>query len=344
MSQSAKSMSITIKDISQHLGVSTSTVSKALNGYSDVSDETIQRVSAAATKLGYYPSAAARSLSRQRTDKIGVVLNYPVNMVNDFLSELIPGAAEAAEKVDYNLILYTSAASQPERISRICRAREVDGLLLLWPPQLEQTIKLMTQEAMPYIVLPRRVSNAAVSYVAADHRSSSQQLTEHLIELGHTRIGFTRYPELFETYEDRFAGYRAALENASIPFDNSLVIETSSHATKHDESILYKFLALETPPTALLCFTDPMAMRALAAAHERGIRVPKDLSIVGHDGILTSGMTVPALTTARQPIPEMGRMAVESLLSRIDNPTLPPAQHLLPIELVIRHSTGEKQL
>jgi len=334
-------MSITIRDISEHLGVSTSTVSKALNGYSDVSHETIQRVSAAAIKLGYYPNTAARSLSRQRTDKIGVVLNYPVNMVNDFLSELIPGAAEAAEQVDYNLTLYTSTERQPERINRICRAREVDGLLLLWPSNLDQMSKLMVEEAMPYIVLPRRIQNQTASYVAADHHKSGRQLTEHLIKLGHTRIGFTRYPELFETHADRLAGYRTALENATILFDESLVIETTVHATKHDRSILYKFLALENPPTALLCFTDPMAMRALAAAHQLGLHVPDDLSIVGHDGILTSGMTVPALTTARQPIPEMGRLAVECLLARIHDPTLPPAQHLLPIELVIRHSTGK---
>lgn len=333
-------MSVNIKDISQHLGVSTSTVSKALNGYSDVSDETIQRVMAAATELGYYPSAAARSLSRKRTEKIGMVVNYPVNYVNDFLAELIPGAAEAAEQVDYNLILYTSAAQEPKQLSRICRAREVDGLLLLWPPQLEKTITMMEAEKMAYVVLPRRVPHAGVSYIAADHQASGQQLTEHLISLGHTRIGFTEYPEVYETNIDRFSGYRTALDKAGIVFDQSLVVATSGHGTKYDQSILYTYLAMDNPPTALLCFTDPMAMAALAAAHECGLRVPDDLSIAGHDGILTSGMTVPALTTARQPIPEMGRLAVQCLLDRINNPSLPPAQHLLPIDLVIRQSTG----
>lgn len=334
-------MSVTIKDISSHLGVSTSTVSKALNGYSDVSEATIQRVAAAAEELGYYPSAAARSLSRQRTDKIGLVVNYPVNKVNDFLSELIPGAAEAAEQVEYNLIMYTSVAHHPERISRICRAREVDGLLLLWPPQLEETIALMNEVEMPYVILPRRVPYADVSYIAADHLSSGQMLTQHLIEQGHRRIGFTIYPELFETNADRLTGYRNALAEAKIPFDENLLVTVSSKDRVQGEMILQAYANLENPPTAILCFTDPIAMGLLAAANRSGIRVPDELSVIGHDGILTSGMTVPALTTARQPIPEMGRLAVETLLKQIADPELPPSQHLLPIELLIRDSTGK---
>lgn len=332
-------MSVTLEDVSKHLGLSISTVSKALNGYSDISPATKERIAEAAAQLGYHPNMAARNLRRQRTEKIGVVVNYPIDQVNDFLSELIPGAAAAAEQTDYNLILYTSAARHPERISKICRAREVDGLLLLWPSQLKETVALMAQEAMPYMVLPRRVPYEHVSYIAADHRASGQALTEHLIALGHRRIGFTTYPELYESNTDRFKGYQTALADAGLPFDEQLVVETSGQDTNNGETVLQALLELDEPPTAVLCFTDPIAMRMLAAASARGIRVPEDLSITGHDGILTSGMTVPALTTARQPIPEMGRLAIECLLARIAEPELPPAQHLLPIEVVVRSST-----
>ena len=333
-------MPVTIEDIARKLSISVSTVSKALNNYSDVSPATKDRILDAAREMGYHPNRAARSLRRQRTEKIGVVVNYPINIVDDFLSELIPGAALAAEQADYNLILYTSAARHPEHISKVCRAREVDGLLLLWPPRLDETIEFMAQEKMPYIVLPRRVPHADVSYIAADHRASGQALTQHLIELGHSRIGFTLYPEVHESNADRVAGYRHALADAGIPFDENLIVETSGQDPHNGATVLQAFLAMAAPPTAILCFTDPMAMRALAAANERGIRVPNELSIAGHDGILTSGMTVPALTTARQPIPEMGRLAVECLLARIADSTLPPAQHLLPVELVVRDSTG----
>ncbi len=334
-------MPVTIDDVARHLNISVSTVSKALNGYSDVSTTTKERIQETARMLGYHPNMAARNLRRRRTEKIGVVANYPIDQVNDFLSELIPGMAAAAEQADYNLILYTSAARHPEQISKICRAREADGLLLLWPSQLEETVALMAQEAMPYIVLPRRVPYSGISYIAADHQSSGQTLTEHLIELGHTRIGFTTYPEVHESNTDRIKGYQSALEKADIPFDEQLIIETSSQDTNNGARILNAYLAMEKPPTAILCFNDPIAMRLLAAANARGIRIPEDLSITGHDGILTSGMTVPALTTARQPIPQMGQLAVECLLVRIADPGLPPAQHLLPIELIRRGTTSK---
>jgi DNA-binding LacI/PurR family transcriptional regulator len=336
-------MSVTIEELARQLNLAVSTVSKALNGYSDISAATRQRVLETAQAQGYHPNTAARNLRRQRTEKIGVVVNYPINIVDDYLAELIPGAAAAAEQADYNLILYTSVAHHPERISKICRAREVDGLLLLWPPQLERTVALMAEEQMPYIVLPRRVSLPGISYIATDHVSSGRQLTEHLLALGHTRIGFTTYPEVYETNTDRFAGYQAALAAAGIPFDEALVVETRAQDPGNGEAILQTLLTLPEPPTAILCFNDPMAMRVLAAAKARGLRVPEDLSITGHDGILTSAMTTPALTTARQPIPAIGRLAVQTLLAHIANSELPPSQHLLPIQLVVRGSTAERK-
>jgi DNA-binding LacI/PurR family transcriptional regulator len=334
-------MSVTIESIAKQLNLSVSTVSKALNGYSDVGEATRNRILQRVQELGYHPNTAARNLRRQRTEKIGVVVNYPINVVDDFLAELIPGAAAAAEESDYNLILYTSAARHPERLSKICRAREVDGLLLLWPPQLERTIALMAEVQMPYVVLPRRVPYPGVSYIAADHHSSGRMLTQHLIDLGHRRIGFVTYPELYETNSDRLAGYRAGLADAGIPFDPTLMIESRSQDPGYGATILQTLLVLREPPSAILCFTDPMAMSVLAAAKAQGIRVPEELSLAGHDGILTSGMTVPALTTARQPIPEMGRLAVESLLAHITDSDLPPSQHILPIQLVVRDSTGQ---
>lgn len=334
-------MAITLEELAQHLSLSVSTVSKALNGYSDVGAATRSRIQQAALELGYHPNTAARNLRRQRTEKIGVVVNYPINIVDDYLAELIPGAALAAEQADYNLILYTSVAHHPERISKICRAREVDGLLLLWPPNLERTILMMEEEEMPYIVLPRRVPHAKVSYIAADHRASGHALTQHLLDLGHRRIGFTTYPEVHETNSDRFAGYCGALVEAGLAFDPSLVVEVNSQELAMGERILQSLLTVDHPPTAILCFNDPIAMHVLAAANARGLHVPHDLSITGHDGILNSAISVPALTTARQPIPEIGKQAVEALLAHITDSDLPPTQRMLPIQLVVRGSTGQ---
>lgn len=337
-------MSVTLEDISRHLDLSVSTVSKALNGYSDISPATKERIVKAAAALGYHPNMAARNLRRQRTEKIGVVVNYPIEIVDDFLSELIPGAALAAEHADYNLILYTSTDRNPGRFRKICRAREVDGLLLLWPSELDEIVEFMGHEEMPYIVLPRRVPDERVSYIAADHMSSGRMLTQHLIELGHTQIGFTCRPEVNETNLDRYAGYCSALADAGLPLSEHLVVESDGTDPLNGEKALQKFLKMEPVPTAILCFTDPMALQMMAAATEQGIQVPRDLSIAGHDGLLITGMTVPSLTTARQPITEMGRLAVECILEKISNPDLPPSRHMLPTELVIRNSTGPNNI
>ena len=195
-------MPITIKDLSSELGLSQSTVSKALNDRGDVSPQTKESVLRAAHAAGYQPSAAARSLRRQRSDKIGLLVNYPIHKVSDFLAELIPGMATAAEEAAYNLILYTAMAGNAERIQSLCRSREVDGLIVLWPPQAEEMARLaqlMRAESRPHIVLPRRLQDQATSFVAADHIQGGRLLTEHLIKLGHRRIGFVRRPEVYET-------------------------------------------------------------------------------------------------------------------------------------------------
>jgi len=338
-------MPLTIEDLSNRLGISSSTVSKALNDRPDVARDTKARVLQAARELGYQPSAAARNLRRQRSNKIGLVVTYPVQRVSDFLSELILGMATVAEQAEYNLILYTSMVGSAERIKKLCRSREVDGIIIAWPPRRQETVALsllLADEDMPHVFLPRRVPHDAISYVAADHRGGARQLTRHLIELGHRRIGFERLPEVYETDYDRHAGYVAALREAGMAYDPALVISADSQAADYGWRSFDDFHALNEPPSAILFFTDPLAIRALSHAKARGIHVPQDLSIAGYDGILSSGVTEPALTTVRQPTAAMGELAVQSLLKLIANGSAKAEQHILPVELIARGSTGPK--
>lgn len=338
-------MPVTITDLSKALGVSRSTISKALNDRPDVSPYTKARVLQAVREFGYQPSAAARNLRRQRSNKIGLVVNYPIYRVSDFLAELIPGMASAAEDGEYNLILYTSVAGNAERIKSLCRSREVDGIVVAWPPRLSETVELsflMTAEEMPHIFLPRRLPHPDLSYVASDHVQGARQLTAHLISLGHRRIGFERLPEVYETDHDRHTGYTQALNEAGIAYESALVVAADSSEADYGERSFEAFLELPDPPSAILFFTDPVAMRALSLARSRKIRIPQDLSVAGYDGVLSSGVVEPPLTTARQSASDIGRLAVKSLLQLIASGSTEPEQHILPVDLIVRQSTARR--
>jgi LacI family transcriptional regulator len=198
----------------------------------------------------------------------------------------------------------------------------------------------MQRENMPCVLLPRRVSHSDVSYIAADHSSGGRTLTEHLIGLGHRRIAFIGLPEVHETDTDRRAGYFQALEAADIDRDPSLMIDIRLSDKNAVQNAMQHLLNLDEPPTAIELFTDRMAMRALATTRLWGIRVPEELSIAGFDGILASGISTPGITTVRQPIEQMGKLAAESLLGLMANSDHPPAQHVLPVSLIVRGSTG----
>ena len=334
-------MSISIEDIAKELDLGVSTVSKALNGYSDVSARTVARVKAKATELGYHPNMAARSLRRGRTDKIGLLINNPIEFLSDYIGDVMSGAALAADRIDHNLILYTKEVLAPDELRRICRAREVDGLLLIFDPS-EEAVRVLAQERMPFVVFGRRSMNKNVSYISPNNYEGAFELTRHLIEQGHRRIGFTTRPQLGLTNTDRFAGYKTALDEASIAFDPTLIVET--YTGRHDGyDALLQLLDSAEPPTALFAFYDLMGVDALRAAYERGLRIPDDIAIAGFDGLKSSTRTQPQLTTVRQPLGRMGERAINMLMARIDDNDRAPEQITMPVELLVRASTHRTQ-
>lgn len=331
-------MPVTIQDIAQQLGIAASTVSKALNDYSDVSEATRKRVQAAARELDYHPSAAAQSLRRRKTRKIGLVVNYPIGFIGEYLSRLMIGVALAAEREGYHIVLYTPIADSLDQLTRICRSREVDGLLLLWGDLTSENLNLMQSENIPFVVVARRVDEYEVPFVVGDNKGGALDLTHHLISLGHRRIGFTSWSTEHTTNLDKLAGYKQALAEANIPFDDDLIV----YITREPENryaAMNELLDLSDPPTAVFAFHDYVAIQALRAAIDRGLRVPEDIAIAGFDGMYSSLITTPPLTTVKHPVREIGHQAVEILLKHISDPNLPPQQAILPVELMPRQST-----
>jgi DNA-binding LacI/PurR family transcriptional regulator len=332
-------MPVTIEDIAQRLNLSVSTVSKSLNGYSDVSPKTRERVLAIARQLDYHPSATARNLRRQRTEKIGFSFSFPISVMSDYVSRLITGAVTAAESKGYNLILYPLLDDQGNQLIRLCRAREVDGLLLLGRAHMEQTtITILEQESLPFVVVGRRVENSDVSFVTPDHSGGALAVTRHLIELGHRRIAFTTRDELGITSRDRLASYRQALYEAGISFAQELVVPTTTVPGSSYQA-MSTLLDLPQPPTAVFAIHDTVALECLQAIKDRGLRVPDDVAIAGFDDWRDSLTAVPPLTTIHPPLIDVGLRATEILLARVADRSLPPVRLTLPVELVIRQST-----
>ena len=330
-------MAVTIEDISKHLGLSKSTVSKALNGYADVSSETRARVINATKELGYHPNRAARSLRLGRTNKIGLLINSPIKFLSDYINHVMSGAALAAERFEQNLTLYTKEVVDAEELRRICRARDVDGLLLIFDP-VQDAQNVLVEEQMPFVVFGRRSAQADVSFVSPDNYFGALMLTKHLIEQGHQRIGFMLRPQLGLTNSDRFDGYQQALAGAEIPFDPALVVETQVGQRDGSPAFL-QLLRTSNPPTAVIATNDLMAADAIQSAHDHGLDVPKDIAIAGFDGLKISKQTRPPLTTVQQPLGRMGQRSVEILMQHIADNTLPPIQETMSVELIIRDST-----
>ncbi len=334
-------MVVGIKDIAAYLELSTSTVSRALNGYDDVAVETVRRVRQAAQEVGYYPSASARNLRRRRTDKIGLALLYDSAFAtfNEFFAEMIRLVAVAAERHDYNLVLYTHAGQYPDKLLKIAQTRDVDGLLLLGDvPGVDDAMEGFIEAKMPFVVVGRAADNPAASYVSADVPAAARLALRHLASLGHRRIGHVSFVRTSRYSRDRCVSYRAALEELGLPFDPDLV----AYASLEPESgarAMEALLALENRPTAVYMFNDRLAIEALQCLACRGLRVPHDMAVVGCDDIRSARMTSPPLTTICYPFGSLADQAVSALLARQANPDAEPVRAVVPVELVVRQST-----
>ncbi|MEM9952387.1 MAG: LacI family DNA-binding transcriptional regulator [Chloroflexota bacterium] len=332
-------MTIKIHDIAKHLNLSNSTVSKALNGYDDVSMTTRELVMKTAVEMGYQPSAAARNLRRGRTDKIGLFLNTSVEYVVDYLSGIISGAVMTAQGLSKNLLIYTIADNNPNQLLKVCRAGEIDGVILFSTHYDQNTIDTLLADNFPFVVMGRAIQDERVSYVVPDYYTGSYQATQYLIDLGHRRIAFTTRPELTTANEARFKGYMDALVDAGLEYDEALVAPTFIEPDSGVQATK-QFTSLDKQPTAICAFHDLVAVNVMNTLTKLGYRVPDDVSVMGFDGLRSGLMIHPQITTMAQPLPLIGQRVIEIVNQQIDNDVAMPIQETVPVELVTRQSTA----
>jgi LacI family transcriptional regulator len=333
----------TSRDVARLAGVSRTTVSFVLNDVPGVkiSEETRQRVLEAARNLDYYPTAAARSLASGRTQRIGLVLGEAQERLppDAILPIFLQGVTASVHHRGYLLMIHLPEdVSSHEAYLRLIREQQVDGLILSGPRSDDPVLDELAEEQFP-LVLHGRVAGSRLPYVDVDNQDGAYRAVTHLISLGHRRIGFiSNAPHFYSGAVDRHAGYRQALAEHAIPFDESLV-RWAAFSPATGQAAMEELLSLAERPTAVFGASDVIAIGAMSAIQSAGLCVPGDMAVVGFDDIFLAAHTHPKLTTVRVPAYRLGWTAAEILIDLIegDSESSPVA---LESELVVRASCG----
>jgi LacI family transcriptional regulator len=327
----------TIYDVARLAGVSTATVSRALNGTAPIALQTRAAIDDAIAQLGYRPNPIARSLVTRSTQTIALLLP---DITNPFYAELVTGIQQLTLERDYTMLLCTTDfdPEQEERYLRLLRAKHVDGALvdgLVLPPE---RIARFVEDGFPIVCLDRDVNSPVVPLVQVDNRMGARLATEHLLALGHRRIAHIAGAAA-RISDERLLGYQAALAAAGIAPDSALVAMGNFTETEGHDA-MQALLAAAPDLTAVFAANDLSAIGAINALSGSGRRVPGDVSIVGFDDVHLSRYTSPPLTTIRQPAGKIARHATELLLGMIGGRRPGKLHHRFTPELIIRSSTA----
>jgi len=330
---------LTIKDIARRCRVSPATVSRVLNGFAHVRADTRARVKQEIRRVGYRRNGVARSLVLMRTRTLGLVLS---DITNPFYAEIARGIEDQATRYGYTTVL-CSTDNLPKRqreYIQILLERRVDGLILGSVRLREPEVEALAQgEGFPVVLVNRRLRSSRVDCVVVDNSGGARQLVEHLIRLGHRQIAHIRGPQQFSTGYDRFRGYRDTLRAHGLPYDPRLVV-AGAFRYADGRAAAHRLLAGPIRPTAIFAANDLLALGALEALAEAGVRVPQEMAVVGFDDVEPSSYRAIGLTTMSQRIADMARLAVDLLVERIERGRRDPRQIVLPSQLVVRRSCG----
>jgi DNA-binding LacI/PurR family transcriptional regulator len=339
---SAKVRRVTARDVADALGLSTMTVSRALNGQPHVDKETRARVFTAAHRLGYSPNAIAKSLAQNRTFTIGVVVP---EISYSFFPEAIRGIEEVAGPAGYHLILSHSAelADREREALEMLGSKRVDGILISTAQDVDDTriYEDLLNVGVPLVFFDRCIRGIGATCVSIDDEQSSFVATEHLIRHGYRRIGHLAGPQKTSVGRERLDGYRRAMMSYGIAFVEELVVESGFHEAGGGAAMEAMLcLPAGRRPDAVVAVNDPAAFGAMKAIAGHGLSIPADIAIVGFsDDIRAPLMSVP-LTTMRQPAYALGEMAAAKLLAAIADKHLQPEELIVKSELIIRASCG----
>jgi LacI family transcriptional regulator len=328
---------ITIREVAEKARVSPTTVSHVVNNTRFVSEDVRTRVVIAMRELNYRPNALARSLRRGETHTLGLILP---DSANPFFAEIGHAIEGAAFALGYSVILCnTENDDNKERLyTEVLENKQVDGMIFVAAGENHESISAIIKNGLPLVMVDRDMGSLELDTVTTDNHHGGMIATQHLLSLGHQIIGCITGLSNITPSADRVTGYRAALQQAGLPVEESLLVRGDFHAPS-GYSAAMQILQRTPRPTAIFVCNDMMAIGALRAAAQLGLRVPEDVAIVGFDDIELASYTTPPLTTVAQPKQEIGQLAVKLVFERMGSPSLPPRHNVLSTQLVIRESS-----
>lgn len=330
----------TLEEIARLSQVSRSTVSRVINNDPNVSPDTRQRVTQVIRELNFHPNRAARSLAGGRTHVLGLVIPRAIVsfFYDPFFPLLLQGITSTCNARDYSVMLWLAEPGEEQRmVQQVLGIGLIDGILITSILINDQIVKRLTTSDLPFVVIGRYADIECACYVNVDNVNSAREAVTYLLSIQRQRVATITGPIRLYEGLDRRDGYLAALKDRGIPVDPNLIVEGDFTEEGGYQAALR---LLPHKPDAIFTASDLMAVGALRAIQEVGLRVPEDIALVGFDDLPIASRTQPPLTTMRQPIPRLGSAATEMLIDLIEHPADQPRRVILPTELIIRKSCG----
>lgn len=334
-----------ITELADNLGLSVSTISKALNGYSGVSQKTRDRVQKAAVEYGYHPQASARSLRRKNTDRIGLLDpvmgsgEWEQQVLGEHFLRKLKGVVTEAEREHKDLVIYTTQPlGNPSEIRKIANSRDVDGLIVFGSAITGEEIRMIRDSGIPFVLHGKLTGVKEVSYVVPDMEHAGYLATRHLLQQGYRTIAYVGQERDVDSNHLRYGGYCRALEEAGLAADRSLCV-SADFSPDGGRMAFRQLLSQNRDVDAAFFYSDGLYFEALPEIRDLAKGNTTSFGSVGIDDIYRARWSEPGLSSIHLPLEEMGERAVSLLLRLIEDPKSGPIEEILPVELVVRGSS-----
>jgi DNA-binding LacI/PurR family transcriptional regulator len=329
------------KDVARKAGVSFMTVSRVINNRSNVDDTTRKKVLKAVREMGYYPNILGRGLNINRTFSIGVIIPFTAQIFGTaYYIDVLKGIEKACADNSYEIVLCPKISeNEKQDYLKLFLERKADGVLIIAPEIDDPQVRLIDEKNVPCVVVDGRQQGKNIVFIDGDNVKGAVLATSHLISMGHRRIGFIKGWDFVRNGADRLNGYKTCLKEHGIAISEELIVAGDFTQQSGYEGMM-KLLGLAERPSALFAGNDLMALGAMKAIQEKGLEIPKDISIVGYDNIQAAQFSVPPLTTVRQFSSDMGYVAADLLIKRINDKKCRTESRIFDVELVVRRSVA----